>query len=124
MLSPDREFHERVGRGFCFNIEDVPFPCAENFKSLTKNIINLTEKKYADDVHRMLSNLKNVGDGHAVERAQRMILKRRNDRNGKLEFLKRGVLMLPVCQELLRSIQYKSNTIFITLVFGVASETR
>lgn len=54
--------------GFCYPLEDTPFPVAYDVETLFRNIAALDVGEYANDVKRFLDRMECVDDGHSAER--------------------------------------------------------
>lgn len=74
LFFPDLKEYKENERGLYFEIENLPFPCSENFDEFQANIEFFDENKYAKQVNRMLQEIGNVDDGNASERVVRFLM--------------------------------------------------
>lgn len=62
-------------RGFCYPLEETPFPIATNNDELMNNILEFNIEKYSADLEAFLQNKGCIEDGHASERVVDLIEK-------------------------------------------------
>ena len=72
IYAPDIKEYEGE-RGFYYPIESTPFPIAENNEQLSTAIREFNTEAYLQDVERFLKDKGCIEDGHAAERAARLI---------------------------------------------------
>lgn len=68
LLAPDREYYEKVERGFYLDFDALPFPKAYTSDELIEQINELDNEKYMKDIENFLVDMGNAEDGHASER--------------------------------------------------------
>lgn len=57
MFFPDVEYYKNIERGLYFEIDDLPFSCAKDFKELKNNIKSFDEKEYNKKVSIFMKSL-------------------------------------------------------------------
>lgn len=72
---PDMEKYLSSERGFYFDIEDLPFPCALTNSELSERILNTEAEKYTAKAEEFLENIGSFEDGRACERVAEIIEK-------------------------------------------------
>ena len=74
LYAPDREYYEKVERGFFFNFDSLPFPIAYTNEELIQKIIGFDSDCYERNAQLFLERIGNIEDGHASERVVEDIL--------------------------------------------------
>lgn len=68
LYAPDREYYEKVERGFYMDYDELPFPKAYTAEELIDDIRSFDSASYEKNVKEFLQALGNVEDGHAADR--------------------------------------------------------
>lgn len=63
VYATDKEAYESNDRGFYFSLDERPFPVAEDFESLIKNIATFSEKDYMEGINAFFQRLGVRDDG-------------------------------------------------------------
>ncbi len=76
LFFPDLEYYGSEERGFYGNVEDLPYPCAVDFKGLLDAIRHFDSAQYAQKTDRLLNDYGFVDDCQSSERVANFILAR------------------------------------------------
>lgn len=71
---PDLENYRSKERGFYMSLDELPFPCSEDFAGMIRQIEGFDAAVYGRGVDAMLDMLGDTDDGHASERVVNYIL--------------------------------------------------
>lgn len=74
LFFPDVEHYRNEERGFYMNIEELPYPLADNFEDLLKNIKNFSSDDYSKENKKLLEKIQSVDDENSSKRVAEYIL--------------------------------------------------